>query len=70
MPEQIEVECSISNADFIEVRPEFPYYANVLDAARHVQRFLEFVQHEATELVTLVLFWLIARGTHTSHLAS
>jgi hypothetical protein len=56
----MEVECSISNADFIEYGPNFQTNVDVLNAPGYIQRFVEFLQHEVTELLPLVLLRLIA----------
>ena len=37
------------------VRTEFPDYVNVFDAPWDIQRLVEFVQHEISEVVTVVL---------------
>ena len=50
------------------VRTKFPDNINVFDAPWYVQRFVEFVQHEVTEMVTLVLLWLI--GSRNPHITS
>jgi hypothetical protein len=38
---------------------EFPDYVDILNAPGHIQRFVQFVEHEVTELVPLVLLRLI-----------
>jgi hypothetical protein len=41
------------------VRSKFPDHVDVFNASGHVQRFVEFAQHEVAEVMALEVLWLI-----------